>query len=604
MPTVRDEPVLRFIRKIAVREQFARLADGELLKRFVESRDEEAFAVIVRRHGLMVLRVCLQLLGNEHDAEDAFQATFLVLAGKAASVKKQESVGSWLFGVASHAAADLKRKHARRRSHETQARQGSVTDPLSVITLREAQTILNEELARLPEKYRAPLVLCSLEGLTKDEAARQLGMPSGKLKDRLEQARKRLRVRLASRGLTLSGAFVASVFSEQLSTAAIPAGLLNSTVQAATSVAAGSAVGSVVSAKVAILAEGVLKTMLLCKLKNGLTLLIVAGMFACGVGALTYSVLAESKPTDQHAEKQRTDKDKIQGTWFLVSAVVEGEDRTNGIEKEAHKRIFKGDEFTIERADQPGNHVKVQYQIDADKKPKTIDMVPGDGPDKGKTVPAIYKIAGDALTICEGDVGRNRPTEFSSTAENGWILLVFKREQPKNKAGETARAGASHSPRAASAPQGSSFIQRAEDRASQIRRGLARPEDDNLKNTLWALEERRTEALANGDWETQQKFLADDFIGVSARASRSDKAAIIEGAKRLRCVDWKTRDVEVRRVSNDVAILTYIYGCKELSPAGEHLRTLRDHRTTLVWVLRNGGWVIVFCQETVLPGGE
>src|SRR5262249_51422350 len=101
-----------------------------------------------------------------------------------------------------------------------------------------------------------------------------------------------------------------------------------------------------------------------------------------------------------------------------------------------------------------------------------------------------------------------------------------------------------------------------------------------------------------------QKFLADDFLGVSARASRSDKAAIIEWAKHQRFTELKTRDVEVRRVSNDVAILTYIYDCKELSPSGEHVLTQRDHWATVVWALRNGGWVIVFSQETVLPGGE
>ena len=160
-------------------------------------------------------------------------------------------------------------------------------------------------------------------------------------------------------------------------------------------------------------------------------------------------------------------------------------------------------------------------------------------------------------------------------------------------------------PTRAKGTQINSGTQPNEDASRQYRTGKSRQkEDDNLKNTLWALEERRSQAMTKGDWETQQNFLADDFIGVSARAARSDKAAIIEGAKRLRCVDWKTRDVEVRRVSKDVAVLTYIYGCEELSPEGAHIQTLRDHRASLVWAQRNGGWVIVFCQETVLPGGE
>src|SRR5262249_53287459 len=230
MPTVRDEPVLRFIRKIAVREQFARLADCELLERFVNAQEEEAFAALVCRHGPMVLRVCLQILDNEHDAEDAFQATFLVLSRKASSVKKQKSVASWLFGVANHTSTNLKRSLMRRCSYERQVSQRSVADPLSTLTLREAQAIVNQELARLPETYRAPLVLCVREGLSRDEAAQQLGLRLGTLKNRLEQARKRLRVRLTARGLTLCGAFAASVFGEQMASAAIPAVLLTSTV--------------------------------------------------------------------------------------------------------------------------------------------------------------------------------------------------------------------------------------------------------------------------------------------------------------------------------------------------------------------------------------
>jgi RNA polymerase sigma factor (sigma-70 family) len=444
MPTVRDQPVLQFIRKIAVRAQFARLPDRELLERFVDAQEEEAFAALVCRHGSMVLRVCRQGLANEHDAEDAFQATFLVLSRKASSVKKQKSVGSWLFGVANHTSTNLKRNLMRRCSYERQVSQRSVADPLSMLTLREAEAIVNQELARLPETYRAPLVLCVREGLSRDEAAQQLGLRLGTLKNRLEQARKRLRVRLTARGLTLCGAFAASVFGEQMASAAIPAVLLTSTARAATSVATGRATASVVSAKVSALTEGVIKTMFSTKLRTALALFIVGSVLTCGLGALKLSALAvqqgDAKAKAKDGQKPRTDKDKLQGTWLLVSAIVEGEDRAEGVKREAQKNIFKGDEFTIQRADQPGNRPKVKYTLDPSKKPKTIDIVPGAGPDKGKTVPAIYKLEDETLTLCEGEVGKDRPTEFSSTAANRWILLVFKREQPKDEEDERQAA--------------------------------------------------------------------------------------------------------------------------------------------------------------------
>jgi uncharacterized protein (TIGR03067 family) len=319
-----------------------------------------------------------------------------------------------------------------------------VADPLSTLTLREAQAIVNHELARLPERYRAPLVLCGREGLSRDEAAQQLGLRLGTLKSRLEQARKLLRGRLTARGLTLSGTFVASVIAEQMASAAIPAVLLNSAVRTATSVTTGRATASVVSAEVSVLTEGVIKTMFSTKLKTALALFIVGTVLTCGLGALKLSALAvqqgDAKANGKDGQKPKTDKDKLQGTWLLVSAIVEGEDRAEGVKREAQKNLFKGDEFTIERADQPGNRPKVRYTLDSSKKPKTIDLVPGAGPDKGKTVPAIYKLEDDTLTICEGEVGKNRPTEFSSTAANRWILLVFKREQPKDEEDERQAA--------------------------------------------------------------------------------------------------------------------------------------------------------------------
>src|SRR6266480_335314 len=156
--------------------------------------------MLVRRHGPMVLRVCQRLLHNWHDAEDVCQATFLVLASKAASGHWQASVAGWLHQVAYHLARKAQAAAVRRGVHERHVVDRPVPDLLETITGRELQAVLDEELARLAEKYRAPLVLCYLEGATRDEAARQLGWALGTLKSRMERGRELLRIRLARRG--------------------------------------------------------------------------------------------------------------------------------------------------------------------------------------------------------------------------------------------------------------------------------------------------------------------------------------------------------------------------------------------------------------------
>jgi hypothetical protein len=128
-------------------------------------------------------------------------------------------------------------------------------------------------------------------------------------------------------------------------------------------------------------------------------------------------------------------------------------------------------------------------------------------------------------------------------------------------------------------------------------------DEDNLTNTLLALEKHRWRAGERGEWQEEAKLLADDLLTVSSYG-RNGKAASVEAAKHLRVAGWALRDAEVRRVSQDVAVLTYVYDCKVFSQAGELLQTRRNHRASEVWALRKGGWVIVFCQETVLPGGE
>ncbi len=266
--------VIRSLRTAALAADGGTMTDGQLLTCFVLERDEGAFEALVRRHGAMVLAVCRRVLHSHHDAEDAFQAAFLVLARKAASITRRELVGNYLYGVAYRAALEVRAARRRREEQVSELPEPGVVDEPAI--WNDLRPVLDEELSRLPEKYRVPIVLCDLEGRTRREVARQLGIPEGTLSGRLTTARRTLAERLTRRGVALSGAALAALLSQGAASAGLPASLAISTTRAATAVAAGSAAASVVSAEVAVLAEGVLKSMLLSKLKS-----VVPVVLAC-----------------------------------------------------------------------------------------------------------------------------------------------------------------------------------------------------------------------------------------------------------------------------------------------------------------------------------
>lgn len=229
--------------------------DAELLCGFANRSDEAAFATLVQRHGPMVLRVCRRVLHHDQDAEDAFQATFLVLARSAATIRKRESLASWLHGVACRMAANAKRTEARRRAHEKRAQTALVPDPDKELHWREVQAALDEEVRRLPGKYRAVFVSCCLEGESRADVARQLGEKEGTVSSRLAEARRLLQKRLARRGITLSAVLTAIALTQGTGQGEVPAGLARSTVVAAGTLARGGA-GAVTG-----IPEGVLKLM-------------------------------------------------------------------------------------------------------------------------------------------------------------------------------------------------------------------------------------------------------------------------------------------------------------------------------------------------------
>jgi RNA polymerase sigma factor (sigma-70 family) len=223
------------------------LPDDQLLAQFFQSQDEAAFAVLLARHGPLVLGVCRRILGNSGDAEDAFQATFLVLVSKGRTLREPGQLASWLYGVASRTARKLKSKAALRQKRERQASAMTTTSDARDMTYGELQAILDEEISRLPAKYALPLVMCYLEGKTNAQAAAQLGWPEGSMSRRLSRARELLRSRLARRGLALSVALIAYAFARKAD-AAIPSQLAAATLQASRRVAEGEAIRHVVAA--------------------------------------------------------------------------------------------------------------------------------------------------------------------------------------------------------------------------------------------------------------------------------------------------------------------------------------------------------------------
>lgn len=263
MPTALNQLLAR-LRSDALRHDSADVTDGELLECYVTFRDDVAFEVLVRRHGPMVFGVCRRILQNDSDAEDAFQATFLVLVRKAATIRPRGMVGNWLYGVAHNTALKAKAMIHQRRAKETEAGTTPNTETTRD-TLEHMQSVLDEELSLLPDKYRVPIILCDLEGKTIKEAMHHLGWPQGTVASRLTRGRALLAKRLAKHGLILSAGLLAVLLSQSAASASMPASLTATTVQAAGMFAAGDTAAA--STTAVALADGVLKSMLVVKLK-------------------------------------------------------------------------------------------------------------------------------------------------------------------------------------------------------------------------------------------------------------------------------------------------------------------------------------------------
>jgi RNA polymerase sigma factor (sigma-70 family) len=419
-------PMLRFVRRIAGSHDPGADPDGQLLERFVKAADESAFQALVHRHGPLVLSVCTRVLDNAHDAEDAFQATFLVLARKAGSVRAPELLGPWLYGVAYRTALKARAELLKRRKLERRLADMASPPDADNLVWRDLRPVLDEEVSRLPEKYRVPFVLCYLEGNTNEQAARMLGCPPGTVYSRLAWARERLRRQLGRRGLAFSVAALAVCLSRNAVSAAVPAPVGVFTSKAALAFAAGQAVAAgTTSAQAAALAEGVLRTMFQTKLKIALVVALAVAAAGTAAGVLTRQALAAGPPGEQKegaAAEKKTDKDRLLGTWIPVSVEEDGRKvPEDEVKAKNFEMVFTADKVTVPRKDEAK---EVGYKLDPGKKPKQIDLLI----DEGKTAKGIYLLDGDTLKLCfDKDYG-DRPAKFDAKEGSKRILMVLKKK--------------------------------------------------------------------------------------------------------------------------------------------------------------------------------
>jgi RNA polymerase sigma-70 factor (ECF subfamily) len=439
------------------------LPDGKLLERFAAHREEATFEALVRRHGPMVWGVCRRILRDHHNAEDAFQATFLVLARKGHSIAHRELVANWLYGVAYQTALKARSMRARRRIREAQVTEMPEPDAVSQDHRDDLIEWLDRELSRLPDKYRIPIVLCELEGKTHREAAERLGWPIGTVSGRLSRAKAMLARRLSRRGMSISAGSLAVLLTQESASASMPTRLIGSTAQAASLYAAGgAATAGMVSAGVVVLAGEMMKNMLLSKLK-GMSIVLLMMAFT-GTGLVWMATrdpaagqeTVNSEAATGAAEPAEKDEEAIQGVWTVVNLEQVSHQPT-----EEEKSAYKSGRFTItirgNKLTFDADKSLMYFKLDPSQSPKVMTLEVPDGPTIKGPVPAIYRLDGDDMMICQGRLGDTQPPAGFSVTDRRpgtfptlWVLK--RRPSPSDVGREVKNADRSQGKTDTNAP--------------------------------------------------------------------------------------------------------------------------------------------------------
>lgn len=376
--------VLRELQALCEGGPLGDLSDGQLLDRFVARREGADFEAIIRRHGPMVWGLCRRIIRDHHDSEDAFQATFLVLARRAASVMPGDNLGNWLHGVAYQTARKSRSLRARRRSREIQA--SEMPEPAAVPdNLRDGpDESIDREMTRLPEKYRIPVVLCDLEGRTHKEAARQLGWPIGTVSSRLSRARAILARRLSERGTRLSGGSLGVFLARDAGGASLHAKLISSTAQAASVLAAGGA-AETAPAAVASFAREVMMAMFQSKFRLVTVAALLAATLSIAGIDRSHRARAAHDPSQDKTEEKKARHPAGGAPLWHVRFNKPGRSRVT-LDANGVTATFRADKVTID----PDGFIAVQGPLPPD---------PGAPAERIKDLARLSESRGIAATV-------------------------------------------------------------------------------------------------------------------------------------------------------------------------------------------------------------